>query len=115
MPLDEATFSKDLTNCIADSRPIRVRHKGREFNAWQVTADDAFRAVEGGIVDDMTTSVIVNQSELGKILPQSMDDMDLFLYDKWVRFQVQSAPDRFHGGISPIYQIYLQSPQKGIS
>jgi len=115
MPLDEATFSKDLTNCITDARPVKVRHRGRELNAWQVTADDMLQVVDGGISDDMTTSLILNFDELKGILPLAMDDVHVLINKEWVRFQIRSVPDRFHAGISPIYQIYLQSPHKGVT
>lgn len=113
MPLDPETFSRDLTNCLADA-PAYGRHRGRKITLHVSTADDIFRAIENGIEDDMAITVIANANDFGNILPRSMDDFEILVNKKWVKFQIRNAPDYYHAGISPIYQLHLQSPHKGI-
>ena len=105
-------LQRNLRDCIQQF-PVKVRHKGREMFVKLNATQDILQTIESGTRDNMALTVIGLKGDFGDRPPKSMDDMDVFVGDKWIKFQIQSVPD-FFDPLSPGYQIILQSPQKGI-
>jgi hypothetical protein len=110
--IDTDVLARNLGDCIQQF-PVKARHKGRIIFVKLNSTQDIMQTLDSATRDNMTISVIGLKGDFGERPPKSLDDMDVLVGDRWIRFQVRDVPDYFDP-LSPGYQINLQSPQKGI-
>lgn len=110
--IDPTVLARNLKDCISQF-PVKARHKNRTMDVKLNSTQDIIQTLDAATRDNMTVSVIGTKDGFGRIPPKSMDDFDILINDKWVRFQIRDVPD-FFDPLSPGYTINLQSPQKGI-
>jgi hypothetical protein len=110
--IDVNVLDRNLKDCIQQF-PVKVRHKGREMFVKLNATQDILQTIESATRDNMAITVIGAKSDFSDRPPKSMDDMDVMVGDRWIKFQVQSVPD-FFDPLSPGYMINLQSSQKGV-
>ena len=110
--IDTDVLQRNLRDCIQQF-PVKVRHKGREMFVKLNCTQDILQTIESGTRDNMTITVIGLKGDFGDRPPKSLDDMDVFVGDKWIKFQIREVPDYFDP-LSPGYQINLQSVSKGV-
>jgi hypothetical protein len=110
--IDTTVLARNLADCIQQF-PVKARHKSRQMDVKLNATQDLIQTLDAGTRDNMTVTVIGTKSDFGSIPPKSMDDFDILISGKWIRFQVRDVPD-FFDPLSPGYTINLQSPQKGL-
>jgi len=110
--VDIDVLARNLSDCIQQF-PVKARHKNRQMDVKLNSTQDLIQTLEGATRDSMTITLIASKNSFGNQPPKSMDDLDLLVNNKWVRFQIRDVPDYFDP-LSPGYTINLQSPQKGI-
>jgi len=110
--IDTDVLQRNLRDCIQQF-PVKVRHKSREMFVKLNCTQDILQTIDSATRDNMAITVIGSKSDFGSRPPKSMDDMDVLVGDKWVKFQIRDVPDYFDP-LSPGFQINLQSPHKGV-
>ena len=110
--IDTDVLQRNLRDCIMQF-PVKARHNGRMMFVKLNSAGDIIQTIESATRDNMTLSVIGVKDDFGGRPPKSMDDFEIFVKPRWVRFQVRDVPDYFDP-LSPGYMINLQSPEKGL-
>src|SRR5689334_5598166 len=110
--IDTDVLARNLSDCIQQF-PVTARHKSRKISVKLNSTQDLIQTLDAATRDNMTITVIGVKGDFGKIPPKSMDDFDILINDKWVKFQIRDVPD-FFDPLSPGYTINLQSPQRGI-
>jgi hypothetical protein len=111
MAIDTSVLKRDAQANIADW-PATIRHHAREITVHCNAGSDISDVLEGGLLDDMSITLVAISDDFGGDLPQPRDLLELQLKDgSWQEFEIQRVPDLYDPN-SPTIQLVIGNPAK---
>ena len=111
MPIDPSVIKRDARSNIADW-PATIRHNQREIIVHCNATSDVSTVLDGGLLDEMSLTLIAISDDFGDALPQPRDLVELQLKNgTWREFEITSVPDLYDPN-SPTIQLVIGNPAK---